>query len=53
MFVPLLLDQVRVNDRPEVFLVFQLDQANKLAWDIRRKVISIDTHLKAKKAGQR
>ena len=31
MFVPLLLDQVRVKDRPEVFLVFRLDRASQTA----------------------
>ena len=31
MFVPLLLDLVRVKDRPEIFLVFGLDRAKKTA----------------------
>jgi hypothetical protein len=31
MFVPLLLDQVRVKNRPEVFMVFRLDRANQTA----------------------
>jgi hypothetical protein len=31
MFVPKLLDQVRVKDRPEVFMVFRLDRAQQTA----------------------
>jgi hypothetical protein len=31
MFVPLFLDQVRVKDRPEVFMVFRLDRAKQTA----------------------
>jgi hypothetical protein len=31
MFVPLLLDEVRVNDRPEVFLIFRVDRAKQTA----------------------
>jgi hypothetical protein len=31
MFVPLPLDQVRVKNRSEIFLVFQLDQAKQTA----------------------
>jgi hypothetical protein len=31
MFVPLLLDQVRLKDRPEVFLVFRLDRDKQTA----------------------
>jgi hypothetical protein len=31
MFVPLLLDQVRVKDRPEVCLVFVLDRDKQTA----------------------
>ena len=31
MFVPLLLDQVRVKDRTEVFLVFRLDRDKQTA----------------------
>jgi hypothetical protein len=31
MFVPLLLDQVRVKNRPDVFLVFRLDEAKETA----------------------
>jgi hypothetical protein len=31
MFVPLLLDQVRVKDRPEVLLVFRLDRDKQTA----------------------
>ena len=29
MFVPMLLEQVRVKDRPEIFLVFRLDRAKQ------------------------
>jgi len=31
MFVPLVLDLVRVKDRPEIFLVFHLDRDNQTA----------------------
>ena len=32
MLVPLLLDRVRVKERPEVFLVFRLDRAEQTAY---------------------